>query len=106
MEQSGRGEALPSSTYQQKSSKSNRSYKYSSSYCSPFSTDLNTNYMNTNMLKRIPRSTNTSPSYQWPATLAEKRTATQRSYLSRAHTEVRDIHQTSSNYSSLVAIEQ
>ena len=66
------------------------SYNYKSGNSSTgLSSDLNTNYMNTNMLERLPRPANTASSPQWPASLPGKRTDTQRSYMgNRAKTEV------------------
>ena len=73
-EPSGRGEA-PSS------------YNYKSGFGAGYSNNLNTDYMKSNMLERLPRPTSSS-GYQYPSTLSGNRTTTQRSYLSRAHTEV------------------
>eukprot|EP00092_Neocalanus_flemingeri_P053566 GFUD01062977.1.p1 GENE.GFUD01062977.1~~GFUD01062977.1.p1 ORF type:complete len:116 (-),score=26.78 GFUD01062977.1:393-740(-) len=75
-EPSGRGEAPPS-------------YNYRSSYSSGYSSDLNTNYMNTNMLERLARPAISAGTYPWSATPSGSRTTTQKSYLGRARTEVR-----------------
>merc|ERR1711988_1550413 len=56
------------------------------SYTNNFTSSLNTDYMNRHMTERLPR---TNPANStWPSSLSNSRTSTQKTYLSRATTEV------------------
>jgi len=61
---------------------------YKSNYSLPQSNHFNTNYMNVNMLERIPRSNQSSTLTSWPSGMSSSRAS------SRARTEVREV----SNY--------
>ena len=81
-EPSGRGEATSSYSY-----KPSYSTGYSSDYSPGYTSSLNNNYMNSNMLKRIPR-----PSTQIStAPVSAYRTPGQRESQCRAITEVGDL---------------
>ena len=62
-----------------------REKEVKSSYTNNYSTALNTDYMNRHMQERLPRTNNVS---SWPSSLSHSRTSTQKTYLSRATTEV------------------
>ena len=85
-EQSGRGEATSSYSYKPSYS-TGCSSDYIPGYSPGYTSSLNNNYMNSNMLKRIPR-----PSTQIStAPISAYRTPGQREYQCRAITEVGDL---------------
>merc|ERR1711962_1181240 len=66
-----------------------REKEIKSSYTNKYSTALNTDYMNRHMQERLPRTSSAVSS--WPSSLSHSRTPTQKTYLSRATTEAREL---------------
>eukprot|EP00091_Calanus_sinicus_P004111 TRINITY_DN14314_c0_g1_i1.p1 TRINITY_DN14314_c0_g1~~TRINITY_DN14314_c0_g1_i1.p1 ORF type:complete len:145 (-),score=40.84 TRINITY_DN14314_c0_g1_i1:198-632(-) len=92
-EPSGRGEAMSSYSYKP-SYTSGYTSGYSTGYSTGYTPGLNDNYMNSNMLERIPRpstqrSAAPTPAYRAPG---------QREYLGRAVTEMRDTREKTPSY--------
>lgn len=84
-EESGRGEGRSSSSYSVRGPGGPGGYRSNMTGKSSYSSSLNTDYMNRHMQDRLARPPTTSC---WPSSLSQSRTSTQKTYMSRAVTEV------------------